>query len=94
MSRGKLCPLTKVISKEDHTCNTVYVGAVRPTGSCSQDIREVTAEHLMQVRASKSDDIAQSYNHYKIGYRKVATNSRDVSIFGRLPRSGKTPSNQ
>jgi len=35
---GKLRPLTKDISKEDPTCNTIYVAAVRPTGSCSQDI--------------------------------------------------------
>jgi len=35
---GKLSPLTKDISKEDPTCNTVYVAAVRPTGSCWQDI--------------------------------------------------------
>ena len=27
----------------------------------------------MPVKASKSDDIAKSYNHYKIGYQKVAT---------------------
>ena len=35
---GKLCPLTKEKSKEDPTCNTVYVAAIHPTGSCLQDI--------------------------------------------------------
>jgi len=35
---GKLCPLTKDLSKEDPTHNTVDVAAVRPTGFCSQDI--------------------------------------------------------
>jgi len=35
---GKFGPLTIEMSKEDRTCNTVYVAAVRPTGSCSQDI--------------------------------------------------------
>jgi len=48
----------------------------------------------MQVEASRSDDIAQSHNHYKIAYGIVDTNSRDVSTLVRLPRSGKTPSNQ
>jgi len=48
----------------------------------------------MQVKESRSDDIARSYNHYKMGYRKVDTNSRDVSTLSRLPRSGKMPSNQ
>ena len=48
----------------------------------------------MQVTASQSDDIAQTYNHTKIGYRKVATKPRDVSTIVRLARSGKTPSNQ
>jgi len=46
----------------------------------------------MQVEASRLDDIGLSYNHCKSGYRKVDINSRDVSIFVRLPRSGKTPS--
>jgi len=48
----------------------------------------------MQVKASKWDDIAQSYNHYKIWYQRVATNSRDISPLVRLPRSRKAPSNQ
>ena len=48
----------------------------------------------MQVEASQSDDMAQSYNYYKSGYRKADTNSWDVSTLVRLPRSGKTPSNQ
>jgi len=91
---GKLRSLTKDISKEDPTCNSVYVAALRPTGSRSQDMSEETSEHLMQVKASKSDGIALSPSHYKIGYRKVATNSRDVSLLVRPPRSGKTPSNQ
>jgi len=33
----------------------------------------------MQEKASKSDDIAEGYDNYKIGFRKVATNSGDVS---------------
>ena len=48
----------------------------------------------MQVEASRSDDIAQSYNYYKIGFRKVDTNSRDISTLVRLPRSGKMPRDQ
>jgi len=43
----------------------------------------------MQVKTSRSDDIVQSYNHYKNGYRKVDPNSQDVSTLVRLPRSGK-----
>ena len=57
-SLGKLRPLTKDISKEDPTCNTIYVAAGRSTGSCSQDIWEETSEQLMQVKASKSGDMA------------------------------------
>jgi len=94
MSPGKLRPLTKDMSKEDPTCNTIYVAAIRPTGSCSQDISEETSEHLMQVKASRSEDIAQSYNHCKSTYRKADKNSRDVSTLVRLPRSRKTPSSQ
>jgi len=37
-SPGKLRPLTNDMSKEELTCNTVYIAAVRPTGSWSQDI--------------------------------------------------------
>ena len=37
-SPPKLRPLTKDGSKEDPTCNSVYIAAVRPTGSWSQDI--------------------------------------------------------
>jgi len=48
----------------------------------------------MQVQASRSEETAQSYNHHKIGYRKVDTNSGDISTLDRLPRSGKTPNNQ
>jgi len=48
----------------------------------------------MQVKASRLDDVAQSYKHYKIEYQKVDTNSQDVSTLVSLPRSGKTPSNQ
>jgi len=93
-SRWKLRPLTKAMSKEDPTCNTVYVAAVPPASSCSKNIGEETSEHLMQVKVPRSDDIAQSYNHYKIGYgRKVDTNSQEVSTLVRLPQSGKTPSN-
>jgi len=68
-SPEKLRPLTKDMSREDHTCNTGYVAAIRPTSSCSQDICEPTSEPLMQVKACKSDDIALSYNHYKIGFK-------------------------
>ena len=37
-SPGKLRPLTQIRDQENPTYNTVYVAAVRPTGSCSQDI--------------------------------------------------------
>src|ERR1700759_3250369 len=47
------------------SCNTVYVAAVRPTGSCSQDIREETFGHLMQVEATQSVDGASSYRRLK-----------------------------
>jgi len=93
-SPGKLPPLTKTMSEEDPTCNTVYVAAVGQTSSCSQDRCEETSEHHMQVKASRSDNITQSYNHYKIGYRKGDTNPREASTIVRLPQSGKTPSNQ
>jgi len=59
-SSGKLRPLTKDLSREDPTCNTVYVAAVRPTSSCSQRILEEPSDHLMEVEASRSDDMAQS----------------------------------
>jgi len=37
-STGKLCPLTKDTSREHTTCKTIYVEAIGPTSSCSQDI--------------------------------------------------------
>ena len=37
-SPGKLRPLTYIRHQVHPTYNTVYVAAVRPTGSCSQDI--------------------------------------------------------
>ena len=91
---GKLRPLTKDNSKKDPTCNTIYIAALPPTGSCSQDIWEETSEQIMQVKASWSDDIGQSYGHYKSGYQKEDTKSRDVSTLFRLPYSGKRPSDQ
>jgi len=48
----------------------------------------------MHVKASRSDDMAQSYSDYKSGYPKEDTNSQDVSTLVRPPRYGKTPSNQ
>jgi len=91
MSLGKLRPLTKGMGKEDPSCNSLYVAAASPTGSSSQDICEETSEHLMQVEASRSDEIAPSYHYYKSGYQIADTNSLDVSTLVRLPRSGKTP---
>jgi len=92
-SPGKLRPFTKEMTKEDPMYQTVYVGAVSPTSYCSHDIWEETSEHLMQVKASRSDNTAQIYNHRKIGYQKVDTNSQDVPTLVRLLQSRKTPSN-
>ena len=36
-SPGQLRPLTQIRHQEHPTCNTIYVAAVRSTGSCSQD---------------------------------------------------------
>ena len=47
-SPGKLHPLTRDSGQGQPTCNTVLVVAVRPTGSCSQDIWEGTSEHLFR----------------------------------------------
>ena len=63
---GKLRALTKDMSKEDRTLNTLYIVALTPTGSCLQDISEESAENLMQVEARQSEDITQSYNHISI----------------------------
>ena len=43
---GKLRPLTQIRPQEHPTCNTVYVAAVRPTGSCSRDIGGEMLENL------------------------------------------------
>ena len=87
-------PFTKDMSKEDPTHNTVYVAAVPATGSCSQDIEVETAEYLMQLKASRSDNTAQSYGYHNMGDWRVDINSQDVSTSVRLPRFGKTPNNQ
>jgi len=42
--------------QQNTSYNTVYVAAVQPTRSCSQDIRGETSGHLMQVEAGESDD--------------------------------------
>jgi len=53
---GELRPNTKDHYQLNTSYNTVYVGAVRPTGSCSQDIGGETFGQLMQVVARESDD--------------------------------------
>jgi len=53
---GELRPNTKDHYQWNTSYNTVYVAAIRPTGSCSQDICGQTFEQLMQVEAGESDD--------------------------------------
>ena len=55
-SPGKLRPLTQIIHQEHPTCNTVYVAAICPTGSRSQDICQEMSEHLLKkVQSDRSE---------------------------------------
>ena len=55
MTAGSLRPLTKNHPYLNLSYNSIYNAAVRPTGSCSQDIWEETFKHLMQVEAGELD---------------------------------------
>jgi len=53
---GLLRPNTKDHYQRNTSYNTVYVAAVRPTGSCSQDICGEPSGHLMHLKAGESDN--------------------------------------